>query len=659
MMGAREAGGVSSLRTRRVAVAAAAALLLSSIVQAAPAPLSVYGSLPGIETADLSPSGERMAIVGQVKGARRLIVVDAQGNLLKTAELGDIKVRSLDWAGEDDVLLVRSDTFAMDPNIRVDMAELLTGLVVPLDDRPVWKLLDGTQHLTGTFNRWRGMRQRDGRIYGYFGAMTKEVGIGNQVYLATGRPDLYEVDMKTGKSRKIAEHSVDGWRDWLIGPDGGVAASIDFNGLRSIWSIANGRGNMIASGKNKLGDVDLVSLGPTPGTLIYSIGNPEDSSLQWFQAALVGGGGLPYLAEADAQSPIVEPKDGRLLGYYRGGIHGSHHFLDAARQKALDAAIKAFGGQTVTLKDWNEDFSKLLVLVEGGSQPQSWFTVDLKSRRANPVGTAYPLAADQIGPVRMVRYKANDGLEIEAVLTLPPGAAEKGLPVVILPHGGPNAHDSIGFDWLAQAFASRGYAVLQPNFRGSTGYGPEFMRAGYGQWGRAMQSDVSDGLKYLIDQGIVDPKRACILGASYGGYVALAGVTMQNGLYRCAVSIAGVSDLAQFASTARNQSGRDPTLMRALDQELGKGRDLKAVSPVNWAAKADAPVLLVHGKDDTVVLLKQSSDMEKALRAAGKPVEMVTLAGEDHWLSRSETRLAMLEAAMAFVQKHNPAETGR
>jgi dipeptidyl aminopeptidase/acylaminoacyl peptidase len=133
-----------------------------------------------------------------------------------------------------------------------------------------------------------------------------------------------------------------------------------------------------------------------------------------------------------------------------------------------------------------------------------------------------------------------------------------------MPHGGPEARDYPVFDWWAQAFASRGYVVLQPNFRGSTGYGAAFLRAGYGEWGRKMQSDISDGLAFLVDAGIADPGRACIVGASYGGYAALAGVTLQKGLYRCAVSVAGISDLQKMVATDVYESGGDATMARVV-----------------------------------------------------------------------------------------------
>jgi dipeptidyl aminopeptidase/acylaminoacyl peptidase len=198
--------------------------------------------------------------------------------------------------------------------------------------------------------------------------------------------------------------------------------------------------------------------------------------------------------------------------------------------------------------------------------------------------------------------------------------------------------------------------VFQPNFRGSTNRTEAFKNAGYGQWGRKMQTDVSDGLAELARQGIVDPKRACIVGASYGGYAALAGVTLQHGLYRCAVAVAGVSDLSDMYWTQYRESGDNSMLRRNLVESLGAQSTFAEVSPRKHARNADAPILLIHGKDDTVVAYKQSTDMADALRAAGKSVELVTLRAEDHWLSRSATRQQMLEASVAFVQKHNPAD---
>jgi dipeptidyl aminopeptidase/acylaminoacyl peptidase len=304
----------------------------------------------------------------------------------------------------------------------------------------------------------------------------------------------------------------------------------------------------------------------------------------------------------------------------------------------------------------------LIIQTDGGDDSGTYWLADMAKHSVESIGQAYPdVKAADVGSVRVVDWKAADGLELHGVLTLPPGRPAHGLPVVVFPHGGPQARDYPGFDWWAQAFASRGYAVFQPNFRGSDGYGADFVNAGHGEWGRKMQTDISDGLASLASQGIVDAKRACIVGASYGGYAALAGVTIQKGVYRCAVADAPISDLRSFLRGKDHDGGNtENALMRYWNAFMGAessvDSNLDAISPAKLADHADAPILLIHGKDDTVVPFGQSVEMRSALEHAGKPVEMVVMPNEDHWLSRSETRVSMLTAAVAFVQKYNPAD---
>jgi dipeptidyl aminopeptidase/acylaminoacyl peptidase len=197
---------------------------------------------------------------------------------------------------------------------------------------------------------------------------------------------------------------------------------------------------------------------------------------------------------------------------------------------------------------------------------------------------------------------------------------------------------------------------LQPNFRGSTNRDDAFERAGYGEWGRKMQSDISDGLAELARLGIADPDRACIVGASYGGYAALAGVTLQQGLYRCAVSVAGIGDVSLMFHAENSATNRWGMLRRSLLEELGPRSGFDEISPRRFARQADAPILLIHGRDDTVVPFDQSTRMADALKDAGKTYRLVELHEEDHWLSRPDTRLQMLEEAVAFVEQYNPPD---
>ena len=218
--------------------------------------------------------------------------------------------------------------------------------------------------------------------------------------------------------------------------------------------------------------------------------------------------------------------------------------FDPALQATFDKIRRAFPGERVTLVSPSAGLKRMVLHTDGPQDSGTFFLVDVPTKKISAIGWDYPtVLPPQVAPATMVTYKAADGLAVRGILTLPSGREAKGLAAVVLPHGGPQGHDSLHFDWWAQALASRGYAVFQPNFRGSSGSGKAFRDAGFGQWGRKMQTDVSDGVAELARQGIVDPKRVCIVGASYGGYAALAGVTVQQGLYRCAVSVSGVAPL--------------------------------------------------------------------------------------------------------------------
>jgi len=631
-------------------------LPVTAALAAEPPSLAIYGSLPGFETASISPSGDRIAIAGTVEGARRLVVLDQAEKPLMVLPLGDAKVRGVFWAGEDRVLVYKSDTTNLGVGFTADKTELYTMVVVPLNGEKMWAIFEHEKRITGGVRRFLGIQERDGRSFGYFGGITLDGDFRSAAYLTSTKPVLYEVDLQDGKTREIAPRSGESIdRDWVMGSDGKVSATLDFDSRNGSWHVKNGVGQRIAEGSSPLGNVGLVGLGTVAGTAILSETDAEGVR-HWCEIPLAGGDRKEILADAALGDAFFDRITNQLVGYEIEGDVPAYSFSDPYRQKVAAAIVKAVPGLRTNIEGWNDRFDRLLVMTEGPGDPQTWWMIDIKGRNTREIGHSYGINGSDVGPIRVLTYKAGDGTEIAGVLTLPPGRDPKKLPVVIFPHGGPGARDYPGFDWWAQALASRGYAVLQPNFRGSTGYGASFRRAGYGQWGRKMQSDVSDGLSWLAAQGIVDPKRACIMGASYGGYAALAGVTLQQGLYRCAVAVAGVSDVAKMANTVLQESGNDDTLKRALKEELGERKDLRPISPVNFAAKADAPVLLIHGKDDTVVPYGPIVAMAAALRAASKPVEFVTLPGEDPWLSRGETRLAMLDAAVQFILANNPPD---
>ena len=258
------------------------------------------------------------------------------------------------------------------------------------------------------------------------------------------------------------------------------------------------------------------------------------------------------------------------------------------------------------------------------------------------------LAGRELAKMKPVEYPAADGTKIPAYLTLPPGQPAKNLPVIILPHGGPTARDDWGFDWLAQFLVAKGYAVLQSNYRGSAGYGKnwEGENAFHG-WRKAV-ADINDGAKWLIAQGIADPKRICALGGSYGGYAALMGSLQAPGLYRCVVSIAGVTDPETLIWDYDHFLGK-----KAVRHEVGTEDEVIVKgSPLRRAAEFTVPVLMFHGEKDFNVPIRHSEKLDEALRKAGKSSELITYPDVDHHFLRSAARIDMLDRIGVFLGKY-------
>jgi dipeptidyl aminopeptidase/acylaminoacyl peptidase len=322
-------------------------------------------------------------------------------------------------------------------------------------------------------------------------------------------------------------------------------------------------------------------------------------------------------------------------------------FLDEAEKRDQATLEKLYPGLQTGVVGRDLSGAKVVVKTESASSPPAYYYFDVAKNVYKPLGSAYPqLSGLAIAETRPISYDARDGLEIDGYLTVPKGAEARNLPLIVYPHGGPASRDFLRFDYWVQYFASRGWAVLQMNFRGSEGYGRAFEKAGEHQWGKAMQDDITDGVRWAVEQGIADPGRICIVGGSYGGYAALQGLTSTPGLYRCAVSLNGVSDIQAFISDKRYYASYQ------LVRDYLAQEDPAAVSPANHAANVEAPVLIVHGTKDRTVDHDQSERMSAALRKAGKPVVAAELEGGDHFLTHERHRIQFFKAMDAFLQEH-------
>ncbi len=358
--------------------------------------------------------------------------------------------------------------------------------------------------------------------------------------------------------------------------------------------------------------------------------------------------------EVDVDNVLLDPLRRHVVGVRYTVADSRAQWFDPRIAEIFEDVRLRVGVKNLYVSSWSTDYRRVLFYGESPDQPGRYYLYERDSKNLRYFAYSYP-KMDKIpmAPMLATSYKARDGLEIPAYLSLPVGVTtrpEKPLPAIVMPHGGPGARDFSSFDPLVQLFTSRGYAVLQMNYRGSSGYGGEFQAAGHRQWGQAMQDDVTDGTRWLAAEGIADPQRTCIVGWSYGGYAALMGAVKEPALYSCIVSIAGVSDLRALINSQRRYINGRLGTMGIGDGWKDRG-SLEENSPVNGAKRIQAPVLLAHGTDDRVVPIKQTTDMAKALKRAKKSYEYVELEDAGHSVQRGPERLKLFSAVDEFVTK--------
>lgn len=328
------------------------------------------------------------------------------------------------------------------------------------------------------------------------------------------------------------------------------------------------------------------------------------------------------------------------------------HFLDPVWRRIQEQLDAALPDRINTVISRSQDETKLVVWSGSDVVPPEYYLFDRANRSLSLIVEAYPdLESAELAPMQPVAYAARDGLTIHGYVTTPAGAA-KPMATIVLPHGGPWTRDVWGWDPLVQFLASRGFAVFQPNFRGSYGYGGDFENAGDGEWGLAMQDDITDGVQWLIDQGVADPDRIGIFGISYGGYAALQGLVSTPELYRAGASYAGVTDLRLFMSNV-NLRLRHVEVMETLvgDRRHDEAR-LNATSPAKNADRIRVPVLLGHGTRDDTVSISQSEAMARSLRRAGVPVELHIYDDELHWFLDDRKQADFLTKVADFFTRH-------
>ncbi|WP_262690800.1 alpha/beta hydrolase family protein [Kordiimonas aestuarii] len=351
--------------------------------------------------------------------------------------------------------------------------------------------------------------------------------------------------------------------------------------------------------------------------------------------------------EVEINRYFRDPVSGQMAGvtYTQDLTHAVYFDPDLTALKTqLDGWLPGGSNRIIS---WNKE-KGLYAVNHVTDREDSFYLLNTLTGGAKLISHAIPVPADLLATTSRHTIEMRDGLPIAAYLTLPNDKAPERLPMVVLPHGGPHARDTMHYDFLSQFLANRGYAVLRPNFRGSTGYGERFRRLGRGQWGGAMQDDVTDATLWAIEQGIADPDRICIAGGSYGGYAALMGAIKEPSLYRCTVSINGATDLIHLTRRLK-----DNFLLKKYANTVGlKGEGAKLVSPYHRVKGINIPVLIIHAKDDPVVPFEHGEKMYKALKKLKKKVSFKVLENADHYFATEQSRIEVLAALEGFLATH-------
>ncbi len=613
-------------------------------------PIEAFATLPFIEDPRLSPDGTRIAAKVAVDGQQMLVIVDLrkQPNEYRRIGLGENDLNWWKWVNDD---------------------WLIAGIggEVPVEGQPFYvrrtAAVSADAKTINIIAKNKAAQGADDVIWiARDGSPIIYLGVQRSLYLNDPGfwPEVERVDVSTGRT-SVEVNSKEGVFDWYADANGTVRMGIgyDDNTRQSRLYYRPNRSTsfrVVSKAQEKRGERFLIPslFLADPGKALAFDDSDGFTKIKEFNLETLQLGETIFETPGYDVDTLYSDATGlALAGVSYTDTRSRVKWIDpelAAVQADID---KAVGTQRVAnVISMSRDRKTLLLDVGGPDRMSLYYRFDVHQGVMQLFGKAsIAYGGRAFAPVKSIRYKARDGVSIEAVMTLPVGRDPKNLPLILMPHGGPAARDHESWDWMAQFVADRGYAVIQPNYRGSTGYGTDFEEKGQGEWGRAMQDDLNDAVDWMVKEGIADPKRVCIVGASYGGYAAMRAAQRDGEQFRCAVSYAGVSDISWMISYNSQFLNSNRTKAWYKTQVP----DLKSVSPINYAAKFSTPILLMHGKMDRRVPVKQSREMAEKLKAAGKNFRYIEQPKGDHFFSREEDRLQFLKELEAFLQLHNPA----
>ena len=628
-------------------------------------PIEAFAALPLVQSAALSPDGLKVAMMVNNEGTTSIVVqhlvgADSKKVSLMSSDNTQYNFNWFRWVTNERILV--STRF---PAKRVSRwAETTVGGIETYETRLLSAKIDGSTPLNlfkpTSFAGPMQAQQQD-RVIDFDVDGGKHILVNLADPEFGGEPGVYSVDVETG-TRALVHKQREMFYSWRVDRNHTVRIGVrydknnvevhacdpDGKNWRKLWAYK-------VLGKD---EVEPIGFGKDPNELYVEA--PHNGRRALFTVDLRDAALTKKLKlssdKYDVSGSLIYSKlTGEAIGLRSGAGLGQSdaNYWDTDKKELLGFIDKALPERFNQLSGTSANEEQYLVYSSASNIAAQYFIGDDRANTLKPLAITRPgLPKEVTVAKRSVSITARDGLKLPAFLSLPEGQASKNLPLVMYVHGGPQSRTDAGFDEWTQFFANRGYAVLEVNFRGSTGYGEALLASGLRRWGAEMQDDLTDGVAWAVKEGYADPKRVCIVGASYGGYAALMGVAKTPDLYRCAVSFAGVTDLYELGRDNDIYDGGKEIFEAQIGSIDTEQERLKATSPRYLAKQIKVPVLLVHGTQDRSVKYYQAELMDKALTEAGKPHKFITQVRGDHHLSLYSHSLEFFKAMEAFLAQN-------
>lgn len=642
-------------------------------------PVEAYGQLPQFATAKLSPDGRHYATLEPINGEMHLVVYKPRSSGRPSRRVFPFRfhakrperITGVMWVNNDRLIIryrfagtrrgnpvIESRMLALDRDFRNqnNIPRLFPRAMLPAGSRNRETMFRSPQVQDDVISMLP--EDPDAILVELTRNLHLSEAAKRSSILSQPAPEhnVYKVDVFTGAMKRVERGKID-VAGYMADPAGKVRFRAILNSQTGIYQVRDVGSNdwrTVYQYERKNGPAwRPLAFSDEPDEVyaeyVGATGRTEISLLN--MATMVRGEKVLARDDLDIDGVIFDEEFGRIIGVGYTDHYPIRIYLEEPYQSLMASVDLMLPGTQNYLVSSDKARRSFIILSESDVEPGFYSLIDLdESGRPVKIGTKHKdLTRAALRPVEPVQFMARDDLKIPAYLTHPEGQGP--FPLIVIPHGGPNSRVTREFNYEVQFLASRGYAVLQPNFRGSTGYGSEFENLGHGEWGMKMQDDVADGVKAMIDLGVADPSRVCIVGWSYGGYAALMGAIKTPDLYQCAVSRAPVTDLNKWMSERSRylySTNNDPRLGNRWS-DRGRMRD---TSPINNVDAITIPILLVHGDNDRIVPVDHSQLMAKRLREHGVEARFLLLAGGDHYLSLERNRILYLQELEAFLSQH-------